>query len=177
MAWQLIASPIIGALGGLAQSWLELKKESAKAQERAAERAHELAVMDREAEIAVKRMTVEQELRNEETQNETFRKSYEVFTKPLLPEGTKLNAAQKWVALFIDSSVTVIRPLCVVYYQLLLAVVAGWAMWILYKDGTPVVEIPFAQDLMKDIIYSIIGLSEMTVGWFFGVRGVSRRGK
>lgn len=177
MAWQLIASPIIGAIGAIANTWLDIKKEKIKAEERAAERTHELLVMDRENEYAKEKLTIEAEMQREKDAGADFRASHENNNSPILPKGTRLNTTQTWLALGVDSLAAIIRPIATIYYQLALIGVMAWSAHLLVKVGMPLVEQTFAQELMRDCVYSIVGMAELTCTWWFGARGLSKRGK
>ncbi len=175
MAWQLLLGPILGTFGGLAQGWLELKKERARADERALDRAHDLAVMDKEADLATRRLTIEQDMRNAEAANNALLKSYDVAAKPMLPGGTKLSGWHKSLAVLCDAWSSVIRPASTTFYQVANVGVFAWSAYLLAMAGGEVVDQAFAQELVRECVLSIIGMAEMTLCWWYGARGLAKR--
>ncbi len=168
--WQLILGPVLGTFGGLVQKFFE-------GREKAAERQHELAVMDKEAELADRRLKIEQEIKTEQFDAAAFAASYNFANDRLLPEGAKLSKLQTWVALLVDSFSRLIRPMATVWYQLALAGVFCWAAYELNRINASVLDPEEMQTIVREIVFSIIGTSETVLFWWFGIRGMSKRGK
>lgn len=168
--WQLILGPVLGTLGGIATKWMEGK-------EKKADRAHELAVMDKEAELADRRLKIEGELKREEMDAATFSASYQFNNTNLTPEHAKLSKGQLWLAIFVDALNRLIRPLMTVWYQFALAGCFIWAALLLHRLGIGALDAKEAQSMMHEIVYSVIGTAETILLWWFGIRGSSKRGK
>lgn len=164
--WQLILGPIVGFLGSTVQKYFEQK-------EKAADRAHELAIMDREADYADRRLKVEQEMAVEKADAAAFGASYRYANDQLLPAGQKLTRGQTWLALLIDAFTKLIRPATTTWYQVAVAGVFAWCAW---KVGGKIDQ-AVASQIMKEVIFSIIGLAETTLLWWYGIRGMSKRGQ
>lgn len=173
--WQLILGPILGTFGGLLNRWLDLKGEKQKAEERKEERAHELLVMDKEYALAERKATLEASMRQDEIAAESFSDSYKFANERLLPEGTKLTPGQKWLALAIDAFTRLIRPAATVWYQFALTGVFVWAAMELKRRGLSALTSEQFGALTAEIIYSIVGLAETTLLWWFGIRGPSKK--
>lgn len=174
--WQLILGPILGTVGGLFNRWIDLKGEKQKADEREKERSHELAVMDKEYAIAERRATLEASIRESEADARAFEASYQFANDRLLPEGSKLSPAQRWLALGVDAFSRLIRPMSTVWYQLALGGVFVWSALELRQRGLEALSAEQFGALVSEIIYSIVALAETTLLWWFGIRGTSKRG-
>lgn len=174
--WQLILGPILGTVGGLFNRWIDLKGEKQKAEERKEERAHELAVMDKEYALAERRATLEASIRESEADARAFEASYQFANDRLLPEGSKLSPAQRWLALGVDAFSRLIRPMATVWYQLALGGVFVWSALELRQRGLEALSAEQFGALVSEIIYSIVALAETTLLWWFGIRGTSKRG-
>ena len=168
--WQLILSPIIGLFGGFLTKWMDLKAEKQKADERAAERSHELLVMDKEYLLAEKKMKVESDLKVEELDAAALGESYKMFTDKMVPDGTKFTRKQISWALVIDGFNRIIRPISTIYYQLLVAVLFSWSAWELHVRGVDALTTAQFGVLVTEIIFSIIGMAQTTLFWWFGTR-------
>jgi len=168
--WQLILGPLLGTIGGIATKWMEGK-------EKKADRAHELAVMDKEAELADRRLKMEGELKREEMDAASFSASYQFNNDNLTPEHVKLSKGQLWLAIFVDALNRLIRPLMTVWYQFALAGCFIWAALLLQRLGVGALDVKEAQGMMHEIVYSVIGTAETILLWWFGIRGTSKRGK
>lgn len=173
--WQLILGPILGTVGGLFNRWLDLKGEKQKADERDKERAHELAVMEKEFVLAERKATIEAAIRESEAAARAFEASYQFQNDKLLPDGSKLSPAQRWLALAIDAFSRLIRPASTVWYQLVLAGVFIWAALELRRRGLEALTSKQLGLLVADLVYSIVALAETTLLWWFGIRGLSKR--
>lgn len=174
--WQLILGPVLGTFGGLLNRWIDLKGEKQKADERDKERSHELAVMDKEYALAERRATIEAAMRESEADARAFEASYQFQNDKLLPSGSKLSPAQRWLALGVDAFSRMIRPMATVWYQLVLGGVFIWAALELKRRGLEAMSSNQLGLLVSDLVYSIVGLAETTLLWWFGIRGISKRG-
>lgn len=168
--WQLILGPVLGTFGGIIQKYLESK-------EKAAERKHELDIMDKEAELADRRLKIEQEIKREQADAAAFSASYNFVNDRLLPDGGKLSKGQVWIALLVDALSRLIRPVATIWYQLALAGVFCWAAYELNRINAGLLDPTEMQAIVHEIIFSIIGTAETILLWWFGIRGMSKRGK
>lgn len=166
--WQLILGPILGTAGGLVQKWFDSR-------EKVADRAHELALMDKEIAMADKRADIEKELAREAADSAAFSSSYQYANESLLPGDVKLNSKQTWLALGVEALTRSIRPVATIWYQLALAGVFSWTAYELSKVNGAMLDPTKMQGMLTEIVYSIIGTAETTLFWWFGIRGTSRR--
>lgn len=163
----------IGGIFGILTRWMDLKVEKVKIEERREERTHELAVMDKEAEHAEKKLKIEQEIEQMRAAGEAFTASQKYGNERILPDGIKLTKAQAWWLVLAEAFGKFIRPLSTIYYQLAMAVVFAWSAWTLAETGSLGLEPKTAAEIVKETIYAILYMAEMTLGWWFGI-SVSR---
>jgi hypothetical protein len=173
--WQLILGPLLGTAGGLLTKWIDLKEKKIDLEEKQREREHELAVMEKEYILAEKKMTVESSLRLSEQDAATFNESYKIFTDKLTPDGAKLTKKQLSLTLLVDAFNRLIRPISTVYYQLGVAALFSWSAWELHIRGVDALTAEQFGAITTEIIFSIIGMAQTTLFWWFGIRGGSSR--
>lgn len=166
--WQMILGPVLGAVGGLATKWLDSR-------EKEKDRAHELAVMDREAELADRRLKIEGELRREEAAEASFAASYQFNNERLVPEGAKLSKGQMWLAVFIDALTKSIRPCSTILYQFAIMGIFVWCAVELRRLNIDKLNPDEIHAIFREVIYTIIGTGETILLWWFGIRGTSRK--
>lgn len=173
--WQLILGPILGIAGSVIEKVAEYKEAKLKAEERAKDRAHDLLVMDKEAELAIKKSTIEGQIRQDAAEQKTFSDSYKFNNDKLLPEDANLTPKQlNWIVA-IEVLSKAIRPLTTVWYQLLIAVIFGWSAWQLVDAGSEAFSEKEIAGIFKEIIYSIIAMGETTLLWYYGIRRMSKK--
>lgn len=169
----MIAETLIsGALGGvlgLAQKWLDLKAEKAKAEEAEKVRAHELAVMEKENQYALDRIAAEERVAETESAGRAFEASQRYGNESLLPKDVKLTASQTWWLVVVEAISRAIRPVTTIYYQLAVAGVFGWAAWTLAQTNNLALSPETASKIIVDTVETVLYLSAMTVGWWYGV--------
>lgn len=173
--WQLIAGPILGLVGSAVEKYHEVKLEQLKIQERALDRAHELAVMSKESELALQQTTVQGEIAQDIEAARAFTASYNFANDTLIPEGAKLGRKQlNWVVA-VEILSKAIRPLATIWYQLLIAAVFGWAAYKLASVGGEVFAGEEIAGIFREVVYSVIGMGETTLFWWFGIRRMSKK--
>jgi hypothetical protein len=165
-----IIGPLLGGLLGLGTKWLESK-------EKAADRQHELAVMDKEAGLASARLKLEGELKMEEADANAFAASYKFDNERLTPEGSKLSKGQLWLAIFIDALSKSVRPMSTIVYTGATFTILIWCMVTLNRAGQQGLTQTEMSQLVREVIYAIVYTSETILFWWFGIRGPSRRGQ
>jgi len=175
MIWQLIAGPLFGILGGALEKFTEYKTKQLEMEERALDRAHDLAVLDKEAEIALKQVTIQGEIEVNRMDAQAFSDSYKMHSDSLIPEGAKLTSKQISRVLWVELFSRIIRPLATTLYQVFLACIFGWAAWNLAQTGSTMFDSSEFRVMFKEMIYSIIGMAETTLFWYFGVRRMSKK--
>lgn len=173
--WQLIMGPILGIVGSGIEKFAEHKQAQLKAEERAKDRAHELLFMDKEAELALKKSTVEGQIRQDAAEQQTFSDSYKFNNSKLLPDDANLTPKQLGWIVAVEVFSKSIRPLSTVWYQLLIAVVFGWSAWQLVDAGTAAFSQKEIASIFKEIVFSIIAMGETTLLWWYGIRRMSKK--
>lgn len=174
--WSAVVGGLFGTFGSLFKGWLESRHErnmaSLRAAERAADRSHELAVMDREAQHATALATVQAAQVERVADLETLQTS-------LLEEarGATWSApwAQRlsgwWAGLVglglgaVDMVRGLMRPLITVY---LIGLTTALALRILGQSAG--LDAPQAFDLLLKITDMVLFLTCTAVGWWFGSR-------
>lgn len=173
--WQLIAAPILGIIGGAIEKYHEYKQEQLKAKERALDRQHELAVMDKEATLALKKLTVEGEIKQQAAEQQVFADSYKFNNDKLIPADAKLSKTQlNWVVA-VEVISKAVRPLSTIWYQVLIAVIFGWSAWKLVDASTTVFSMKEIAEIYRQIVFSILGMGETTLLWWYGIRRMSKK--
>ncbi len=173
--WQLILGPILGIVGSTIEKVTEYKTKQLEIKERALERDHDLAVMSKEADIAVNRITIEGEIAVGKIDAQTFQSSYKLNSDPLLPDDTKLSQRQVSWVLFVELFCRVIRPASTTMYQIFLAVIFGWAAWNVGKTGSTFFSGEEFKVMFREMVYSVIGIAETTLFWWYGIRRMSKK--
>jgi hypothetical protein len=172
---QLILGPVLGIVGGALEKFTEFKTKQLEMAERALERAHDLAIITKEADILYKQVTLQGEIEVNRIDAESFKDSYKMHSDSLITEGTKLTEKQVSRILLVELFSRIIRPLSTVLYQVFLAVIFGWAAWNLAQQGSSVFAGSEFKGMFKEMVYSIIGMAETTLFWYFGVRRMSKK--
>jgi hypothetical protein len=173
--WQLILGPILGLVGSGVEKFFELKTERLKAEERQKDRDHDLAVMDKEADLALKQVTVEGRIRQDEAAAKSFSDSYQFANDKLISDDAKMSRGQlNWIVA-VEVISKAIRPLSTIWYQLLVAVVFGWSAWMLVRTGAQAFTAKEATAIFREVIFSIIGMAETTLFWWYGIRRMSKK--
>lgn len=180
MEWLALGKLILGPILGVFGAWLTHRQEEAaevrKAKERAEERAHDLAVMGMEADIATKRAVIASDTAQAVADTQAFSASYQFANDSLLPEGFKPRGWQAGWLVFIEGLNKLIRPAGVIWYQIVLAVVFGWSGYIFITTVESGIANAQMATLFREVCYSIIGMAETSFFWFFGVRRMSKKG-
>lgn len=184
MIWTAL-SPILGGITGLLGSWVEKRYELQKSKvdldtlkenNRLAE-----SLADKEYSRLVKIAEIDVEKLNVTADSDALQASYNVFTAPMTPAGTPLSGGKLWLALLIDSFNNLVRPFSTVYYQVLLGGLTMYTVYYLntYAPGMLTTDEMKLQLLaiLFSIIDMILFLASMSLGWWFGNRGMSVRGK
>lgn len=172
-----LGSIISGALGGLfgiGQKFIELKEKKLEAEERDKDRAHDLLVMEKEGELAEKKLRIQQEMTQDQFAGEAFVQSQIYGNQSALPANVKLSKNQTWWLVVIEAISKAVRPVSTIYYQLAMTGVFIWTAWVLSGVTLPVEKIT---NLQEEIIFAFIYLAEMTIGWWFGVSAIRKRSK
>lgn len=173
--WQLIAGPLFGLIGSGIEKFAEYKQDKLKAEERERDRAHELAVMEKEATLALQKITVEGQIRQSEAEQRSFDASYQFNNENLIPEGTKLTGWKLGLVVLVEVFSKLIRPASTCWYQFLVAAVFSWSAWKLVNAGSEVFSQKEIAEIFRHIVFSIIGLAETTLMWWYGIRRMSKR--
>lgn len=167
---------LIGPVAAFFQARETRLTKEADYKERALERQHELAISQQEGENAVRKQVIESDGLVKSAELQAFTASIQ-SVKPMLPEGTKLTGWQKGLAACVDSFSSLMRPGLTLYYQLAQVGLLIYIISLMDKLAMPLIDAAFAQEISREIIYSIITLAEMSFGWLFGIRMLSTRGK
>ncbi len=175
--WQLILGPVLGVFGSAIEKWFALKEVQEKAKEKALDRAHELAVMEKESDLALKRITVEAEVKQSQAEQESFKTSYSFDSDRLTPDGAKLSRGMLWFTVIGDFFCKMIRPVSTVWYQLAVAAIFSWSALELRRRGVEALTTEEFGAVFSHIIYSVIGMAETTLFWWYGIRRMSTAGK
>jgi len=178
-------TPIIGGITGLWGSKIEKKHELEKAKVdldilRENNRLQE-SLADKEYNRLVKVSEIEQEKLDTLSATDTLKASYEIFTSPMVPAGTKLTGGKLWIALACDTFNNLIRPFSTMYYQLLLGSLMVYTIYYINTYASTM----FTSDSTKEhlilMFFAILDMvlfnASMSLGWWFGNRGMSIRGK
>lgn len=177
-------TPIIGGITGLWGSKIEKTHELAKSKvdldvlkenNRLAE-----SLADKEYNRLVKISEIDQEKLVVATEAESLQKSYEIFTTPMTPKGTPLTGWRLNLAVGIDAFNNSVRPGSTLYYQMLLGVLMTCAVVYIYIHPE-MFTTPEMQSQLIGIIFALIDMilfqAGMSLGWWFGNRGMAQRGK
>ncbi len=173
--WQLILGPILGLVGSGIEKFSEYKSDQLKSAEREKDRAHELAVMEKEVDLALKKTTVEGKIRQEVAAQATFDASYHFANDKLIPENAELSRGQLGWIVAVDVLSKSIRPLSTIWYQLMIAAIFGWSAWKLANASVEVFSLQEISSIYKEVVFSIIGLGETTLLWWYGIRRMSKK--
>lgn len=184
MIWTAL-SPILGGITGLLGSFVEKRHEVAKAKIdlEVLKENNRLAksLADKEYARLVKISEIEVEKMTLTTEAESLQKSYEIFTSAMVPEGTKLTGGKLWLALLVDTFNNLIRPFSTMYYQILLGGLMTYTLYYLNTYAPEMLSTPDLKLQLLAILFAIIDmilfLASMSLGWWFGNRGMSLRGK
>jgi len=178
-------TPIIGGITGLWGSKIEKKHELEKARVdldilKENNRLQE-SLADKEYNRLVKVSEIEQEKLDTLTSADTLKASYEVFSSPMVPEGTKLTGGKLWIALLVDTFNNLIRPFSTMYYQLLLGCLMGYTIYYLNTYASSMFTTEATKEHLILMFFAILDMilfqASMSLGWWFGNRGMSTRGK
>jgi len=175
-AIKAVLGPVVALLGAAWQARETRLTKEIEFKERALERDHELKIGMQEAENAMKKVVIESDAAIKLSEMAAFNTS-QTSIKPMLQEGTKLTGWHKTIAVLSDVMTSSIRPFMTVYYQLFVLGIFIWVIILLNKLTIDVIDANFAQELVKEIIYSVLMLAETTLLWFFGIRMLSVKGK
>jgi hypothetical protein len=175
MVWQLIAGPLFGLIGSGMEKFAEHKQDKLKAEERQKERVHDLAVMEKEASLAIQKTTVEGRIRQGEAEQKTFDESYRFNNDKLLPGDAELTPKQlNWIVA-VEVVSKAIRPLSTVWYQVLVAVIFSWSAWKLTNASVEIFSLNEVATLYREVVFSIVGMAETTLLWWYGIRRMSKK--
>lgn len=173
--WQLIAGPLFGLIGSGVEKFAEYKEDKLKAEEREKDRAHELAVMEKEATLAIQKTTVEGQIRQSEAEQKTFDRSYRFNNENLLPDNAEITGWKLGLVVLVEVFQKSIRPASTCWYQFLVAVVFSWSAWKLVNAGAEVISQKEIAEIFRHIVFSIIGMAETTLLWWYGIRRMSKK--
>ena len=173
--WQLILGPVLGILGSGIEKFTEYKQEQLKIAEREKERAHDLACMQMEADLAEKRTRVAGEMKVQEMETEAFAGSYNLMSESLLPKDVKLTEKQVSRVLFVELFCKIIRPLSTTLYQCFLAIIFGWAAFKINAMGATAFTDKEFVEIFKEVVFSVVAMAETTLLWWFGIRRMSKK--
>jgi hypothetical protein len=173
--FKLVFSPLLGMFGAWMTVKADERKEIRAAEDRIADRAHDLAVINAEGDLALKKVTLDASSRQAVSENTAFADSYTFANDNLIPEGAKLTNEQMNRVVWIEVINKAVRPFGVMWYQLLLAVIFGWAaVKLIGSTGKAFSDAEMAA-MFRDVAYSIIGMAETSFFWYFGIRRMSKR--
>jgi hypothetical protein len=173
--WQLIAGPLFGLIGSGVEKWAEHKENQRKDAERREERKHELDVMQFELDNAVtleklrgneKRMTIDQQV---------FGDNIKAAAVSLIPEGQKLEGWMLGLTVCTEVFCKAVRPTSTVFYQIFVAAIFTWAAYNAVQQGAEVFAPEEYAQIVKEVIYSVIGMAETTLFWWYGIRRMSKK--
>lgn len=172
--WQLILGPMLGIVGSGIEKFTEYKAEQLKMQSRREERAHDIAVMQMEADLAEKRIRVGGEMKVQEMETQVFADSYKLMDSNLLPDDVKLTEKQVSRVLFVELFCRIIRPLSTTLYQVFLAIIFGWAAYQI-ADLNAAFEADEFKTMFREVVFSIVAMAETTLLWWYGIRRMSKK--
>lgn len=173
--WQLILGPILGLVGSTTQSYFDLKKSRLESEERNKDRIHQKEMLRLESELNIKEISVEQKFELDKIDAKTFSDSYKFGTDNLIKDDSKLTNGQRWWFVLIEVFTRLIRPSSTTFYQVVNVGFCIYFGYLLNKFGTTVFTENNIAELFKEMIYSMIGLGETTLLWWYGARGLSKR--
>ncbi len=173
--WQLILGPIVGIVGSFGEKFFEHKQAVLEASERAKDRQHDLDVMQVEGDLADKRIRVEGEMAVNQIDAQTFGENYKSANTSLVPEGSELTKTQLSWVLAVEIFCKMIRPTTTVMYQVAIAIIFGWSAYNISKAGGDFFTGAEFNEMFKHLVYSIIGLAETTLLWWYGIRRMSKK--
>lgn len=175
--WQLIAGPLLGLVGSGIEKWSE-HKENLRADKRAEDdRQHELKVMQFELDNAVILKRLEGEENRMTIDQQVFGENLKVANKSLIPEGQNLEGWRLTAVVLIEVFCKSIRPTSTVFYQVFVAVIFGWAAYNAVNSGTALFTPKEYTEIVREVIYSVIGMAETTLLWWYGIRRMSKEKK
>lgn len=173
-----IIGGVTGLVGSVVNKHYALKEAAQKLEERKVDNAHEALMADKEYARLVKISEIDLTKTELIGQNDAWSKSYEVFTTPLT-SGAKLTGWRLSLATCSDVFNSAVRPLSTVYYQLLMGLLGTYAAWYMYNFQDQFFSSSEYTTQLILIIFSIFDMilfqASMSLGWWFGNRGVSRK--
>lgn len=178
-------TPIIGGITGLWGSKLEKQHELDKAKVDLdvlkENNKFQESMADKEYNRLVKISEIDQEKLELTTASDNLNASYQVFTSAMVPEGTKLAGGKLWLALVIDSFNNLIRPFSTMYYQILLGALMTYTIYFLNTNASTFFTSEALREHLILMFFAILDMvlfqASMSLGWWFGNRGMSLRGK
>ena len=173
--WQLILGPVLGIIGSFSEKFFEHKQAVLEASERQKDRDHDLNVMKAEGDLADKRLRVEGEMTVNRIDAETFGENYKNANTSLVPKDAELTKTQLSWVLAVEIFCKLIRPCTTVMYQVGIAAIFGWAAWNIMDTGGDFFSGDEFSEMFKHLVYSIIGLAETTLLWWYGIRRMSKK--
>lgn len=173
--WQLILGPVLGLVGGSLEKVFEFKMVKLKAEERALERAHDLEAMRLESELTTREIKIEGEIKVGQMDAEAFKENLTAAHQSMIPIGQKLTDTQLSWVVAVEVFCKMIRPLTTTMYQVFLAAVFGWAAWNLAQQGQQVFTSDEFKTMFREMVYSVIGIAETTLFWWYGIRRMSKK--
>lgn len=173
--WQLILGPLFGIIGGGLEKFTEYKTKQLDIKEKALDRQHDLDVMNLEANLVDKRIKVEGEIAINTIDAESFKESYRMGTDTLLPKDVDLTEKQVSRILFVELFCRIIRPASTTLYQIFIAIIFGWSAMNIADNGANFFTGTEFQTMFKELVYSVIGLAETTLLWWYGIRRMSKK--
>jgi hypothetical protein len=174
--WQVILGAVTGFLGPVITQYFDLQKEKLKAEERAKDRAHELATIDKEGEWAAKKLTIEGDIRSAVAAEQSFAASYNFANDKLIPDDAKLTEKQLSWVIRIELFSKAVRPMITSYYTLAFTVMYAAFAYQCVQAGSDFFSTEEARVIFRESTYSIIGMTETTGLWWYGARLLSKRG-
>ena len=175
MVWQLIAGPILGLIGSGVEKLAEHKENQRKAKERDLDRKHELSVMQFEIDNAVSLKKLEGSEDRKTIDQKMFGENLKTTSKLLVPEGQKLEGWMLGLFVVIDAFSKSVRPVSTVFYQAFVAGIFVWAADNATRLGVEIFTPKEYVEFVNQVIYSVIGMAETTLFWWYGIRRMSKK--
>jgi hypothetical protein len=170
----------LGGIFGLGQKYMDMRAEKLKSEERARDRAHELAVIDREADRAEVLANIKYNETVDAAQLTAMSASHK-FDKATYSTGLIDRVSNKFVrGLLVTMMVSVdyfrgmVRPATTAYYQGLQLFLAVWATQVLsqaFSSGVLSFDVDqFALATLLKLVDATIAGAAATLAWYFTSR-------
>lgn len=175
-----ILGSALGLIGSVVDKFAEAKKVKAELEVVKENNRHAEVLADKEYARLEKISEIDLAKMQVTVDGEALSKSYEVFTTSMT-QGQKLTGGKLWFAVVVDTFNNLVRPVSTVYYQILVGSLAAYCIYYLNTYAPDMLKSAEMQKEMLVIIFAIfdaiIFLASTSLGWWFGARGISLRGK